>query len=102
MRLDVYEHPDRRSRQAFPFVVQLQSDIADGETRIAAPLVSAALAGRGPTRTLHAVLHDGSEYLVATTMMGTVETRALRRSVGSVMAWHDDIARALDRLFYGI
>ncbi len=35
-------------------------------------------------------------------LMTTVSARALRRPVGSIAAWRDDISRALDWLFFGI
>ncbi len=102
MQHDLFVHPDVRLRRAFPLVVLLQSDIAGGDQRIVAPMTPIGLAPRLPSRQVPIVRHDETNYSVFMPLMTTVSARALRRPVGSIAAWRDDISRALDWLFFGI
>ena len=100
MQHDVFVHPVARLRPAFPFIVVLQSDHAEGPLRLAAPLM------RGETalvrdRALPRVEVEQRPFRIYLPGMVSLEVRQLRRAVGSIYAYRDDILRALDWLFVG-
>lgn len=102
MQHDLYPHPDARLRRAFPFVVQLQSDLAEGDHRIVAPLSVIEAATRQPTRQIPTIRHDDVAYTVLLPWMHSVPARSLRHPAGSIAIWRDDITRGLDWLLLGV
>lgn len=100
MQHDLYAHPDRRLRRHYPFLVDLQSPISADSHRIVAPLAPVRITGSLPARVRPIIVYDEESYSVM--MMHTVPTRLLRHPVGSIAPWRDDIALALDWLFFGI
>jgi hypothetical protein len=103
MQHDLFTNPNARSRRAFPLVVVLQADIADGDRRLVAPLAphTGPLASAA-SRALPLIDHDNRRYAVAMPLISTLPRNQLRHSVGSLASYHDDISRALDCLFFGI
>ncbi len=103
MQHDLYPNPNLRSRPAFPFVVVLQADLAEGDRRLVAPVAPyVAPFTSVQTRVLPLIEHDAERYTVALPLIGSLPRNALRRTVGSLAAYRDDITRALDWLFFGI
>ena len=103
MHYDLYANPNPRSRRAFPLVVVLQADIADGDSRLIAPL--APHTGPFATATSRAIPlidHDAKRYILALPLISTLPRNQLRTAVGSVGQYRDEITRALDWLFFGI
>jgi toxin CcdB len=104
MQHDLYSNPNARSRQAFPFVVVvLQADLAEGDRRLVAPVAPYV----GPftsaqSRALPLIEHDAKRFAVALPLISSLPRNMLRRAVGSLAAYRDDITRALDWLFFGI
>jgi hypothetical protein len=103
MQHELFVNPNARSRRAFPLVVVLQADVAEGETRLVAPLAPHA----GPlaqvaSRALPVIQHDGSQYAVALPLVSALPRNQLRLALGSLAAYRDDLTRALDWLFFGI
>jgi toxin CcdB len=84
-----------------PYVVDLQADALDRlTTRVVAPLAPRKKAEimRGLTPVVEI---DGREFVVRTQNLAAVHVRELRRRVGSLVEYQDDIKRALDLLFLG-
>ena len=102
MQHDLFVNPSRRGRAIYPFVVVLQADVVDADTRIVAPLAATVIMAAPPSRALPLVSHEGQEYVVMMRLMGVLPARHIRQSVGSVARYRDDITRALDWLFFGI
>jgi toxin CcdB len=104
MQHDLFVNPARRVRAVYPLVVVLQADadIVEADTRIVAPLTTTAIVPNPPTRVLPLVSHDGRDYVVMMRLVGVLPTRQLGQPVGSIAQHRDDIARALDWLFFGI
>ncbi|MGV9010068.1 CcdB family protein [Brevundimonas sp.] len=99
-QFDVYPNPNEPMRPGAPFVVVLSSHYLDDLTEtVVAPLFS------GRTKTVNklevAVNVDGRSLLLVLTGLAALRTRDLGRPVGSLLAYEDDIRRALDRLFTG-
>ncbi len=97
---DLFVHPNRHARSAYPLIVVLQADVAEGAERVVAPLARAD--SSPPSRMRPMVRHDGREFIVIIRLLGLIPTRLLRHPVGSIAAYQKDIVRALDWLFCGI
>jgi len=87
-------------RRAVPFVVVLSSHLLGDLTEV---IVAPVLAGRSiPLNAFEIrIEHDETELLVSITGMTAIRQRDLRRRVGAVLPYEDDIRRAVDRLFTG-
>jgi hypothetical protein len=100
MQHELFVHPNRRVRTAYPLVVVLQADVAEGDTRVVAPL-SRATTDR-PSRMRPLIRHDTEVFMVIIRLLAIVPVRLLRHPVGSIAQHRDDLARALDWLLFGI
>ena len=103
MQHDLFANPNPRSRAAYPFVVILQADLAEGDRRIVAPVVprTGPLASQ-QNRVLPVVTHEGREFMVLVPLLGSLPTAQLKTRLDSMAAWRDDITRALDWLLWGV
>lgn len=97
---DLYENPATPMRGAVPFVVILSSHLLADLTEV---IVAPVLAGRNTRLSAFEIpIQQGdATLLVSITGMTAVRQRDLRRRVGSLAAYEDDIRRAIDRLFTG-
>ena len=102
MQHDLYVHPDPHLRRTHPFLVDLQLPISAESHRIVAPLAPTGLTGTRAAHVCPIVVHDRESHLVMMWMRQTVPAGALRRPVGSIAAWRDDLTRAIEWLFSGI
>lgn len=101
MQHDLFANPNRRERQSFPFIVDLQANVVEGQYRIVAPL-TAVTAKTPNSRLVPIVKHDGQHYAVFLNLITNLSARLLRHPVGSIARYRDDLTRALDWLFFGI
>jgi toxin CcdB len=100
---DVFSNPTRQTRATYPLLVVLQSDYVEGESRVVAPLRLREHAPTPPVnRAVPIVTVDGRQYALALPQIASIDTSRLRARVGSIAAFHDDITRALDWLFFGL
>lgn len=100
MQHDLFVHPNTRARTVYPLIVVLQADVAEGSERIVAPLTLALASQTSRMRPL--VHHDGENFIVVMRLLGLVSNRLLRKRVGSIAQYRDDLSRALDWLFFGV
>lgn len=100
MQHDVFVQPLRRNRIAYPFIVVLQSDYAEGVDRLCAPLVPVRLAT--VSRGAPFLAFQDEQYSLLLVRMLAIPISQLRRPSGSVAAYRSDILYALDWLFTGI
>jgi toxin CcdB len=101
MQHDVFRHPVPRSRGRFPFVAVIQSDFAEGDERLVAP-VMVDIGLIVTHRATPAVTIAGRSHLLLVSQMHPLHRRHLRLSLGSLATYRDDILRALDFLFTGL
>jgi toxin CcdB len=99
-QFDVYENPDVATRSFAPYLIVLSSHLIVGfDDAVVAPLVNdseATVAGLE----LDVEIDGQRLVLVISDLVGT-DGRKLKKKVGSLVAFEDDIRRALDRLFTG-
>ena len=103
MQHDLFANPNPRSRRAFPFIVVLQADIAEGDSRLIAPLApQVGPLASAASRALPIIDHDDKRYAVTLPLISSMPRHQLKTSVGSLASYRADITRALDWLFFGI
>ena len=102
-QLEVFDNPITRARRAYPFVVVLQSDLADtGRDRIVAPLVPRSrLSGTAGRLTPHVKI-AGAEHVLLVPNLTAVAANDLRNARGQLTGYRDAIIAALDYLFLGV
>jgi len=103
-QFDVYNNPSKTTQKAYPYILELQSDlISDIATRIVVPLAdykymrSEALKGLTPK-----VNYDGKELLVLIPQIASMRTKLLQNPIGSLSHLRDEILAALDFAITGI
>jgi toxin CcdB len=101
MQHDVYLNPLRQFRPDFPFVVVLQADIAVGPERLCAPLYR-SIGDVVSARSAPIVAFDGERFRLILQQLTAIPTSSLRRPLGSLTSYRDDMVYALDWLFTGI
>lgn len=100
-QFDVFPNPSPRSRSAAPFIVLMQSHFVDEmPTALIAPLIREPRSGDFTRVSIAARLSDEILYL-SLAEMAPITRADLKRPVGTLRPYEDDIRRALDRLFTG-
>src|SRR4051794_31103530 len=98
---DICRNPDRASRQRFPYLIVLQSDLLEPvETVVAAP---AALNSGAAIARLNPVVEIGGKphRILMQELAGVIRTR-LGEVVGNARPQHAAFIAAIDLLFTGI
>jgi toxin CcdB len=100
---DVFVNPISQARRTYPYVVVLQSDLAEtGTGRIVAPLApKARLPGTVGRLTPHVRVADVDHVLLVPSL-ATIEAKDLRELRGKLIAYREMIVAALDYLFLGV
>lgn len=102
-QFDVYLNPMRSRRDVYPYVTQLQSDLAAVNPRevIVAPLVPVSLLSVRGAVLLPVVQVAGEEFTVCVPMLGAVPAVKLGARLGEVSDSRRSLLGAVDRLFTG-
>ena len=101
-QFEVYPNPARQ-RQAYPYVVQLQSDVAAITPRevVIAPLVPASMLAVREAVLLPLVHVSDRDYRLCVPMLGTAPANQLANPIGDVSESRWKILAAIDHLFTG-
>lgn len=100
----VYKNKNPKSKSAYPYLVDVQSDLlSDLQTRVVIPLAKLTALRKKPIRDLTPVLDvEGAKYLVLTPQLAGVSKQELGTPVAIVSAHRDEIVAALDFLIIGV
>lgn len=102
-QFDVHENPVPRARRAFPYLVNLQSDLIDGgNRRIVAPLVPLSAAPRMASRLAPVVTVDDVEHVVVMLALTTMPTTDLKGVRGNLSPHRTELVDAIDYVFLGV
>ena len=103
-QFDVYSNPSRTTRDAYPYIVDIQSPlISEIATRIVIPLGklqhfnNAEMKGLTPK-----VEYEGEELLLLVPQIASIPSRSLRDPVGSLSHMREQIIAALDFAITGV
>jgi toxin CcdB len=99
-QLAVYRNP-RRSAEHAPFLVEVQSDLAQTQLRVIVPLVNPDYFGP-PARTLNPVVRiEGASYVLSPAEIGSLPRKQLGSAVADLRESRQEIMAALDFLLNG-
>lgn len=102
-QFDVFVNPVAAARSAYPFVVAVQSSIAqDSRDHIVAPLVPLGLMPKVISRLTPIVQWDGAEHLVLVPALTGVLSHELVERRGSIASERSVVLGAIDYLFFAI
>ena len=100
---DAYENPTLAQREAFPYLVVVQSDQLDQfSTRLVMPLARFKSAPATPRRLAQSVELRGERLFLAAHLCAALPSRALRRPVASLRSEATAIVDALDAVVSGV
>ncbi len=100
-QFDVFPNPSPRSRAAVPFIVLIQSHFVDEmPSALIAPLIREPRSGDFTRVSVEVRLNHDTLYL-SLAEMAPIRRSDLKRVLGNLKPFEDDIRRALDRLFTG-
>lgn len=104
MQFDVYENPSAKTKKFFPYIVDIQSPyISEIATRIVIPLGklehfnNESMQGLTPE-----IEYKGEKLLLLTPQIASVQTKILKRPIGSLSHLRDEIIAAIDFAITGI
>jgi toxin CcdB len=101
-QFDVLHNPIPRARRALPFVVILQSDLAEtGHDRVVAPLAPSAALPTLAGRLIPIVKVKNQHYALLVPSLTALPVTDLRQVVASLAEDRGQILAALDYLFIG-
>lgn len=102
-QFDVFRNPVTGARRAYPFVVVLQSDVAQlGRERAVAPLAPRKAFPEIAGRLTPIVRVQRQEHVLLVTSLTTLPAQSLRDSVATLADRRHDILAAVDYLFFGV
>ena len=103
-QFDVYANPSKSSGQAYPYIVDVQSGVISAlSTRIVIPLGRKSLFGDEALRGLTPEIKYGKdELLLLVPQIASMPVKQLKKPVGSLVHFRDEIIAALDFAITGI
>jgi len=103
-QFDLYQNPNRESREWAPYLVDLQHHMLSAlATRIMAPLVAAEPSGEPTMQRLNpAVSVEGQSYFLSTAEMASVPVSELSAATGNLSPYRDELLAAVDLLFTAV
>lgn len=104
MQYDVYANPSARSAEAFPYLVDVQSDLLSGLiTRLVVPLAIKTL-GKSeiPQRLCPIISFAGQDLMLLAYQAAPLPKAQLRKKLGSVREHAAAIVGAIDVVISGI
>ncbi|WDE02283.1 CcdB family protein [Thalassomonas actiniarum] len=103
-QFDVYENPSKKSREAYPYIIDVQNAlISDITTRIVIPLGRLShfrnekMNGLTPT-----IRYTNEEFILLTPQIASLPANLLKSPIGSLESMRDEIIAAIDFAITGI
>ena len=103
-QFDVYENPNKHTRQAYPYILDIQHNLIEGlATGIVVPLGNAKnfrieeLKGLTPK-----VAFEGQNLLILIPQLASMSSKSLKDPVGTLSHLREEIISALDLAITGI
>lgn len=103
-QFDVYVNPSPSTRNAFPFIVDIQNPIiSELATRIVIPLGRISYFKHEQMEGLTPVIeYEEEKFLLLTAQIASIPTKKLKNPVGSLSQFRDEIVSSLDFAITGI
>lgn len=101
-QFDVYENPNSDTRDAVPYLLDVQADLLNGlATRVVVPLVTVSAMGKAAKHLNPQFKIKRATVVMSTAELAGVSLQALGDKVGSLKDHRSEIISALDFLFTG-
>lgn len=103
-QFDVYPNPSRTTRKYLPYLLDIQNPfLSDLSTRLVIPLgFRSAFKNEAMNRLTPEVSYEGDELLILTPQMSSVPASILKKPLGSLSHFRNEIISALDFAVTGI
>jgi toxin CcdB len=103
-QFDIYSNPNKKSRSAYPFIIDIQSNLIDDlATRIVAPLaLYNKFTGEELKKLTPRVSYQEQELLILIPQITSVPANLLKEPIGTLVHLRDEIIAALDFAITGI
>lgn len=103
-QFDVYQNPSKTTRNAFPYLVDIQSPvISEISTRIVIPLGRLNSFKNEVMINLTPVIeYDGEKLLLLSPQIASIPSKLLKDPIGSLNHFRDEIISALDFAITGV
>jgi toxin CcdB len=102
-QFDVFRNPVTAARRAYPFVVVLQSDVAQsGRARVVAPVAPRTSFPEIAGRLTPIVRIERRDFVLLITSLTTIPAASFDKPVAALADRRNDILAAIDYLFFGV
>lgn len=103
-QFDVYQNPGRSTHNAFPYLVDIQNPVISGiATRIVIPLGRLqSFKNKSMTHLTPEIEYEGEIFLLLTPQIASIPSRTLKKPIGSLKHFRDEIIAAIDFAITGI
>ena len=103
-QFDVYANPSSSTREAFPFIVDIQNPlVSEIATRIVIPLGKISYFNNEQMERLTPVIeYENEQLLLLTPQISSMPAKRLKNPVGSLSHFRDEIIASLDFAISGI
>ena len=103
-QFDLYKNPNKASRKAYPFILDIQCDLIDNiATRIVVPLaLYSKLKNEEMKGLIPKVSFEDRDLLILIPQLASMPAKLLKNPVGSLSYLRDEIISALDLAITGI
>jgi len=103
-QFDVYPNPSRKTKKHMPYLLDIQNSfLSDLSTRIVIPLgLKSSFNNESMTRLTPEASYEGKKLLILTPQMASVPSSLLKKPIGSLSHFRDEIINSLDFAVSGI
>jgi len=103
-QFDIYANPNKKSKRAYPFILDLQNNLIDDlTTRIVAPLaIYTEFKDEELKRLTPRVSYEEQELLILIPQITSIPANLLKEPIGTLAHLRDEIVAALDFAITGI
>jgi toxin CcdB len=103
-QFDVYQNPSKASRKYYPYLVDIQSPyISEIATRIVLPLGHASFFNdEAMTKLTPEITYENEQLLLLTPQISSVPSKLLKKPIGSLIHFREQIINSLDFAIAGI
>lgn len=104
MQFDVYINPNKKSRDAYPYIIDIQNSlISDIITRIVIPLGKLSdFRNESMTKLTPTIEYENDQFVLLTPQIASIPSSLLKNPIGSVDTLRDEIIAAIDFAITGI
>ncbi len=102
-QFSAYQNTSPASKKAFPFLVDIQSNLLDDlRTTVVIPLTPLAAVDKPISRLCPIVEIDTKKYVVVTQQLAGIERKVLGKRVADLSEYRSDFIAAIDFVISGI